>query len=141
MDAESTELDFTSLESALATLQVGIAAHKDAPEDLFIRDACIQRFEYTFELSHKMLRRFLKATDATPSEIDQLSFADLIRTGYARALLNSSWDVWKSFRTARNVTSHAYDSGKAEEVFAIIPRFIDEVVVLLERLNAGQRKL
>ena len=51
MDAESTELDFTSLESALATLQVGIAAHKDAPEDLFIRDACIQRFEYTFELS------------------------------------------------------------------------------------------
>jgi len=39
----------------------------------------IQRFEFTHELSHKMLRRYLKETAASPEEIDRIPFADLIR--------------------------------------------------------------
>ncbi|HTQ70048.1 MAG TPA: nucleotidyltransferase substrate binding protein, partial [Acidocella sp.] len=54
-------IDLSSLNRALATLDEALAAHARVPEDKLIRDACIQRFEYSYELSHKMLRRYLEA--------------------------------------------------------------------------------
>ncbi|MDX1739463.1 MAG: nucleotidyltransferase substrate binding protein, partial [Alphaproteobacteria bacterium] len=65
-----------SLEKAIASLETVLEARETNPDDLFIRDAAIQRFKYTYELSHKMLKRFLEATSASPSDIDSLSFQD-----------------------------------------------------------------
>jgi hypothetical protein len=44
-------LDLTPLEKALAALDRGLARWQAAPTDAELRDACIQRFEFTFELS------------------------------------------------------------------------------------------
>jgi hypothetical protein len=40
-------LDLSSLEKTLATLKEATLAFDQAPSNLFIRDACIQRFEYS----------------------------------------------------------------------------------------------
>ena len=42
--------------------------------------ALIQRFEFTYDLEHKMLRRALEDAAAEPEEIDRLSYPALIRT-------------------------------------------------------------
>lgn len=130
------ELSIEPLEKAIAALEVALERYAAEPDDL-IRDACIQRFEFTYELSHKMLKRFLEATSANPDEFDGLSFQDLIRTGTERGLLLGDWTVWRSYRSARGATSHTYDAEKAAQVFAVIPAFLEEARYLRDRLREG----
>lgn len=129
-------IDLSSLHRALATLDEALAARARAPEDKFIRDACIQRFEYSYELAHKMLRRYLEASE--PVEVHQLSFPNLIRLGFERGLLEQSWDVWTKFRDARNATSHAYDEAKANDVVEKIPGFAAAARFMARQIEARQ---
>jgi Nucleotidyltransferase substrate binding protein like len=79
------KLDTSSLGNAVRRLREGLARCEREPTDEQIRDGLIRRFEFTYELSHKMLRRYLKETAASPDEIERMAFADLIRTGTLRA--------------------------------------------------------
>jgi nucleotidyltransferase substrate binding protein (TIGR01987 family) len=67
-------LDFTSLKSALESLDLALSKEKDE----FIRDSVIQRFEFTYELSWKFLLRQL-AFDLGSEAVDKLSRRDLYR--------------------------------------------------------------
>lgn len=128
------KLELSSFEKALASLDEALAEF-DRTQSQFVKDACIQRFEYTYELAHKLLKRQLEAMSPNPSEIDQMSFPDMIRSGAERGLLANGWDEWRRFRDARNATSHAYNEQKANEVFLRIPAFRDESAFLLARLQ------
>lgn len=128
------KLELSSFEKALASLDEALAEY-DRTQSQFVKDACIQRFEYTYELAHKLLKRQLEAMSPNPSEIDQMSFPDMIRTGAERGLLANGWDEWRRFRDARNATSHAYNEKKANEVFVRIPAFRDEAAFLLAQLQ------
>jgi nucleotidyltransferase substrate binding protein (TIGR01987 family) len=130
-------IDISSLRQAIARLDEALAARAGAPEDKFIRDACIQRFEYSYELAHKMLRRFLEA--AEPGGVRELSFPNLIRLGFERGLLAQSWDVWMGFREARNATSHTYDEAKAAGVMEKIPAFAVAARFLATQIDAQQQ--
>lgn len=129
-------IDISSLNRAIATLNEALAARARAPGDKFIRDACIQRFEYTYELAHKMLRRFLEASE--PGGVRELSFPNLIRLGYERGVLLQSWDIWSQMRDARNATSHGYDEAKANKVVEIIPAFAAAVEFMAAQITAQQ---
>lgn len=127
-------LDLTPLTSALARLVEGHARYLTDTSDQQIRDGLVQRFGFTYDISHKMLKRFLTATAATPEVIDQMSFPTLIRTACEQGLLRSNWTQWKLYRDKRNITSHTYDEAKALEVVASIPEFIVEAGFLRDRL-------
>jgi nucleotidyltransferase substrate binding protein (TIGR01987 family) len=129
------ELNIQPLEKAIVSLEAALSRHAQAPGDDIVRDACTQRFEFTYELSHKMLKRFLTATSANPAEIDSMSFQDIIGAGSARGLLLSDWSRWKLYRTARSLTGHTYDEQKAREVFAVIPGFLEEARHVRDRLR------
>src|SRR5689334_22900934 len=107
-------LDVSSLEKAIASLHAAVIAYQPQESNNFIRDAAIQRFEYTYELAHKMLKRYLEMTEPSAEIIDQMSFPDLIRTASERGLLLSGWDIWKDYRHAHNATSHTYNETKAK---------------------------
>jgi hypothetical protein len=88
-----------------------------------------------------MLKRHLENAAASPEAIREMAFPNLIRTGSEQGLLLSGWDVWTKFRDARNITGHTYGEENAAQVYAIIPRFREDVAVLLTRLaerNNGQ---
>ena len=70
----SHEIDITSLERAIRALEAALMRHAATPADDLVRDGCIQRFEFTYELSYKMLKRFLEATSENPPEFDKMSF-------------------------------------------------------------------
>jgi len=133
--ANQNKLSLVSLRNAVDSLGVALEAAKAKPADLFIRDASIQRFEYTYELCHKMLKRYLEMTEPNIEEIDQMQFAQLIRTGSEKGLLLNGWDVWTKYRYARNLTSHTYNEAKAKEVTQVIPEFFKDAKFLLEKLN------
>ncbi len=134
-------LDYTPLGSAIAQLEKSLAyAHSPAAladpglrEQL--RNSVIQCFEFTYELSWKMLKRYLEETEASPADMDTSTFQNLIRLGNERALLRSDWRQWKTYRQARTDSSHTYDAAKAEAVFAIAPDFLAEAQALLQALT------
>ena len=92
------KLDTNSLGNAVRRLREGLARYERDPTDEQIRDGLIQRFEFTYELSHKMLRRYLREAAASPDETERMPFADLIRTGNAQGLLRGDWPGWRRFR-------------------------------------------
>ncbi len=123
MNASAASLDLSSFGNALASLKRALARSGAAgAQDEELRDACIQRFEYTFELSWKMLKRRLELDLPDSHSVDGMSFRDLVRTGAERGLL-SDVDAWMLFREKRNITSHTYNAAKAAEVAAVIPDF------------------
>ena len=135
-------LDFTALSAAIHQLDTSLRyaqsplAQDDAELALQFRLASIQAFEFTYELCHKMLKRYLETTDPNPAVLDTMTFQDLIRTGAERGLLRSSWDKWVLYRKARGITSHTYSEAFAAEVFALIPDFLEEACYLRDTLNA-----
>jgi nucleotidyltransferase substrate binding protein (TIGR01987 family) len=132
------KLDTTSLGNAVRRLREGLARCEREPTDEQVRDGLIQRFEFTYELSHKMLRRYLTEAAASPDEIERLSFADLVRAGNAQGLLRGDWPAWRQFREMRTRTSHTYDATVASQVVAAIPAFLKEAEHLYAEL---QRRL
>jgi nucleotidyltransferase substrate binding protein (TIGR01987 family) len=130
------KLSFTSFQKAVESLNEVLNVYQDDPSNTFYRDACIQRFECSYELSVKMLKRYLEMSEASTSSIDALSFSDVIRLANERDLLLSNWEAWRDFRFARNITSHAYDEKKAKEVVKIIPQFYTELLFLLDKLKS-----
>lgn len=129
------KLDLSSFEKAMLSLDEALIESGKQPENKFIRDASIQRFEYTYELGHKMLKRYLEMTEPSAEEVDQMSFSTLIRTGSERGLLLHGWDKWIQYRSARNLTSHTYDENKALEVCKVIPHFLEDIKFLLGKLK------
>jgi nucleotidyltransferase substrate binding protein (TIGR01987 family) len=131
----SNELDLTPLANAVDRLAEGLAEYQGNTSYTLIRDGLVQRFEFTYEISHKMLKRYLQRTFASPAELDAMPFGDLIRTGNEQGLLLGNWPDWKRYREMRSKTSHAYDEGIALLVVAGIPAFLAEARYLLEQLQ------
>src|ERR1700738_4911383 len=116
----------------------GLTRCERAPADEQISDGLIQRFEFTYERSYRMLGRYLKLIAASPDEIERMPFADLIRTGNAQGLLREGWPAWRRFREMRARTSHTYDANVAAQVVSAIPAFVEEAEHLYAEL---QRRL
>ena len=129
------KLDFTSLRNALARLKEGSARYKSDVSDIQIRDGLIQRYEFTYEISHKMLKRHLEMTSANPEAFDALPFADLIRTGNEQSLLKSDWTAWKVFREMRALANNALEDQAALEIVKVIPIFIEEIQFFIRQLS------
>ncbi len=134
-------MNLTPLEDAVAQLEEALdlfysdLAEADPRLKRHLRAAVIQAFEFTYELSFKMLKRYLELASANPAEVDALVFNDVIREGFRQALLRSELLVWKEFRRNRGTTNHAYNEEKAQEVFESAPDFLQEARYLLNQLH------
>ena len=123
----------TPFNKALSSLNAALAQTKDE----FVRDAVIQRFEYTYELAWKMLKRHLDESEGAAT-IDALSRKDLFRLAGERGILDNV-EAWFGYHRARNETSHTYDANKAEQVYEVARQFAPDagkLLVELERRNA-----
>jgi nucleotidyltransferase substrate binding protein (TIGR01987 family) len=123
-------LILTPLAKALASLDDALAQ----PKNEYLRDSVIQRFEYTYELAWKAMRRYLMwAGDA--QEVDALARKDLFRLA-GRVGLIEDVEAWFAFHKMRNLTSHTYNAEVAEEVYAAARDFAPAARRLLDTLEA-----
>jgi nucleotidyltransferase substrate binding protein (TIGR01987 family) len=135
LDLSSLEKAIASLDNSLQVMNAESTARMGVAVQEVIRAGVIQNFEFTYELSHKMLKRYLEMASANPTSIEEMEFPNLIRTGSEQGLLQNSWDVWKAYRTARGTTSHTYNEEKVQEVLAVVPNFLTEARYLLGQLQ------
>lgn len=131
-------IDLSPLVKALAQLQEALRFWHELPQGSalkpHLRSAVIQSFEFTYELSVRMLRRVLMERSEAADLVVDLSFNDLLRKG-ADAGLVTAPDIWRQWREMRNSTSHTYDEAKAAEVAAGVDRFAADAVALLAELE------
>jgi nucleotidyltransferase substrate binding protein (TIGR01987 family) len=136
--SDRPQLDLSPLVNAVARLREGLERHRREPNDEQLRDGLIQRFEFTYEISHRMVRRYLRMVAASPQIYDQMPFQDLIRTANQQGLLLGDWPAWRRYRDMRARTSHTYSAAIAEQVVAGIADFLSEALHLSDQL---QRRL
>lgn len=86
----------------------------DQPNNEFIRDACIQRFEFTYELAWNALKDYLRTKD-----IDVRNAKDTLKAAFQQGLIQDG-DAWSNLHQHRNLTSHTYDSELAIDVYAYL---------------------
>jgi nucleotidyltransferase substrate binding protein (TIGR01987 family) len=118
------------LRDAVASLAEALARSQ---EDDVVRDAVVKRFEYTFELAWKLMRRILE-TEYDLSESDRLTKKDLFRQAHEVGLITKP-EAWFDYLVARNRTSHEYSEDAAEEVCEAAKRFLPDAQTLLVELD------
>lgn len=134
------KLSLTSLEKALKSLADALALYDKHRDDeglrLALRDSVIQRFEYSFELAWKHLKRYLELEGE--SELDAFTRRKLFRLAWEKGLLSGS-EEWFDYLKMRNLSSHTYNEETAQEVFTAAGKFLvsakELYARLLERLN------
>jgi nucleotidyltransferase substrate binding protein (TIGR01987 family) len=131
----ANNINLSTLKNALNRLVEGNERYLKDINDTQIRDGLIKRYEFTYEISHKILKRYLELSSPNPTVFDSMAFSDLIRTGNEQSLLKNDWTKWKIFREMRSKSSHTDDEQIAKEVVSIIPDFIDEAKFLLKKLE------
>jgi nucleotidyltransferase substrate binding protein (TIGR01987 family) len=130
-------LILTPIENALLTLKEALDLHAACAEPILkkaLRDSVIQRFEYSFELTHKFIKRQLAVISKSADELNSLPYRDLIREA-GRVGLVDNVEGFFAYRDARNLTSHTYDEEKAERVFAVIPQFYQDAMQVLHQIK------
>ncbi len=130
-----SKLDFTSFSNAIDSLGDALNEYAKDETNSYVRDSCIQRFEYCYDMSKKILIKHLKSISDDPMEIDRTSLANNTRQAYSLGIIKHSWDEWDIYRENRNNTSHGYDEDVAISIVEQLPIFYKELVFLLNRLE------
>lgn len=129
-------LVLTGLKKAIASLDEAIVYSKNIPQEIkidIVRDSVIQRFEYTYELSWKMLQRWIK-TNIAPEAAEPRTKKDLFRLAAKKHMLRDP-QAWFEFAEARNQTVHTYNEENAQYVYNVALRFLPAAKYLYEQLE------
>ncbi|MEZ5335667.1 MAG: HI0074 family nucleotidyltransferase substrate-binding subunit [Methanolobus sp.] len=95
---------------ALETLQEIM----DEPYSVIIRDAAIQRFEYTFEATWKLIKEYLFEMEGVICNSPKSCFREAFKMG----LINDAESMQALYMTDdRNMTTHTYHEDIAEEIY------------------------
>lgn len=99
----------------------------DVPETDIVRDSAIQRFEFTLDISWKMLKAFLEEEKgvicASPKEC--------FREAYRQGIIDYDED-WIKFVDMRNETVHTYNEDTADKIYNQLPNTLTHFEKLLK---------
>lgn len=85
----------------------------DFPNTEPMRESTIQRFEYTFELSWKLMSSILKEQG-----VEVYGTRHILREAYRLGLIDDL-EAWFEFADNRNKSSHIYKEQTAMEVYQV----------------------
>ena len=119
-------------ERALASLQELVPQYLENKENIILRDAMIQRFEYSTEAFWKYLKAFLSIehnlSANSPREVIRMGLnAKLYGEEISKELLQMLDD--------RNLTSHTYVEELAETIAGRIPAYSKNMQAVMHQLS------
>ena len=103
------------------------------PESDIVRDAAIQRFEFTFELVWKTLQLYLEHQgfeSGSPRAVLKKAFITRLIADEDEA------DVWLQMLDDRNLTTHAYDQTLAARIYSrIVEHYTPRLARMAEKIQ------
>lgn len=136
-DADKKDLKYIRFKQRFANFdraygQFQVVLEKNSKDDMVIRMALIQAFEFTFELAWKVMQDLLEAKNG----IEASSPREVLQEAYQQKYF-SAVEPWAEAMKKRNESSHAY----AESVAIDVERFIRSVYApILESFHAFAEK-
>lgn len=124
---------FENYKKALATLSLGIRQHRERGLSELEKQGLIQGFEFTHELSWKVMLDFLK----DQGETILYGSKDVTRLAFNRGLITSG-EVWMNMIADRNLTSHTYQEEISEQIFN---RIVNDYFELFTRFEKKMDEL
>lgn len=121
-----------SYHKALARLAEIVGASKKRALNEFERDGLVQRFEFTHELSWKLMKAY-----AEYQGFDGIGGSrDATRKAFEMSLI-SDGQSWMDMIKSRNETSHNYDGSMTDDVVdSIINRFYPLLADFYQKMNS-----
>lgn len=121
-----------SYHKALARLAEIVGASKKRALNEFERDGLVQRFEFTHELSWKLMKAY-----AEYQGYDGIGGSrDATRKAFEMSLI-SDGQSWMDMIKSRNETSHNYDGSMADDVVdSIINKFYPLLADFFQKMNS-----
>ncbi|MEE3314806.1 MAG: nucleotidyltransferase substrate binding protein [Treponema sp.] len=101
----------SSYKKALAVLRGAVALSKERDLTELEQQGLIQSFEFTHELSWKLLKDFL----AYQGVSGVVGSRDAVRSAYNQSLISDA-DVWMEMIESRNLTSYTYNDETAKDI-------------------------
>ena len=121
LDISSLIKTYASYSNALKT--AGILETEYSEEIFYIeevaRASVIHHFEYVYELSWKMMKRFMEIEEG---RITGFTNKELLRKAGELELIDD-FHQWRKFHKARNLSSLTYDEKIAEQVYKTVKEF------------------
>ena len=103
-------------------------------EQIGIRAGVVKHFEITYELSGKLMERWLK-TNIGSETASGISRRQMFRLAVEYRLIPDV-EQWMRHHEARNTTSHIYDRERAQHVYEVVRGFTHDARRLLKALEA-----
>jgi nucleotidyltransferase substrate binding protein (TIGR01987 family) len=100
---------------------------------ILVRDAAIQRFEYTFETTWKVLKVYLKEREGIIANSPKSVFREALSVGILDA---NHTELALEMTDDRNLTSHTYLEQVAQQIFEKLPAYRDLMNQLLMQIDA-----
>ncbi len=110
-------IDISALLAASHSLDEALNRASHVPSDDMLRDACIQRFEYCYELAWKTMKRILNYRG-----LDVNSPRPVFRQAAKEGLIADP-EIWFEFLEKWNAILEDYGIALLEDVPAILPLF------------------
>ena len=106
------------------------------PYSVIVRDASIQRFEYTFETIWKVLKEFLKEKGGVVVNSPKMTF----REAFANGLIDEvETEKCLEMTDDRNDITHTYDEKVAEKIFTGLKEYSLLMKKILDGISEKQR--
>ena len=121
-----TDHNLENLEKA--ALQLKKALNESVTE--YIRDAAIQRFEFTYELLWKTLKGYLEDIHG----IRTVSPRQVFKEAFALDILDDE-AIFLSMIESRNRISHTYYEKQAEKIYESLSEYLVKINVIIEKLK------
>ena len=114
-----------SFEKALSKLDEALKAETSE----LIRDAAIQRFEFSYELMWKSLKHVLKESGVI-CHSPKSCFKEAFSQGWIE-----DEELWLQMLSDRNLTTHTYDEALAVKVYKNLPVYLAAMADILKYLK------
>ena len=117
---------------ALSSLEELVSKYSENQTDVILRDALIQRFEYSTEAFWKYLKAYLQ----TEHNLSANSPREVIRTGlFAKLYSEEISQELLQMLDDRNLTSHTYVEELAESIAHRIPEYSKNMNAVMTQLS------
>lgn len=123
---ERLQLKYNDALRALETLE----QIQKEPFSIIVRDATIQRFEYTFEALWKFLKEYLKKKERVVVNSPKSCFREIFSLGL---LSEEEGEKCLEMTDRRNDTSHTYKEKVAEVIYHEIKGYVQLIRKILQK--------
>jgi len=113
---------------ALSSLEVAVLEQN---VNQFVKDATIQRYEYTYEMAWKLIKIVLHHKGI------QLSYPrEVLKEAFTNGWIDNP-ELWEDMIEDRNLTSHTYKARNAEQVYQRICKYYYGAFKNLQQIMDG----